>query len=467
MGYPLIRRAGFAAAISVLLTPLPAPLAAQRGAAAPTNVTVVGTGSSATVTWTPVERRGVTYRVLRADQVKETGVDITRPVEVAPVVDPKVEPGRTYFYQVIAVYPDGATTAAAPVGFTVPAPALGGEAIRAAQPIIRMAPRSPPPPTAVTGVAVTGTTASATVSWQPTTGAVSYTVTRSTPDGFAPKTFTGLTTVSWKDDGPGGIGFVVAGTYGYQVTAILPDGSSVSGQANWTRPNPTCAAPLPNQPMLTVLDPTGQGSSQFTQYGPLPNGGAFSWVGQKNSGIIAYRVERSVQGSNTWVLVGTTCGGGSVPIASSTTGTVTSARMVDSLLGAVPNTSYLYRLTALAANGEAGAATIPWTAPSLVVPRWLAATAAANTVTLKWRFEPPATNPPALPTAFRITAPYGLNVVSPGPCTGLAGCSRWLNAVPAGTHKFTVTALWALYGPNGPSGPVVARASADTTIVIP
>ena len=60
MRYPLIRRACLAAAIAALLTPLPAPLAAQRGASTPTNVTVVGTGSSATVTWTPVATRGVT-----------------------------------------------------------------------------------------------------------------------------------------------------------------------------------------------------------------------------------------------------------------------------------------------------------------------------------------------------------------------------------------------------------------------
>lgn len=467
MGDLLIHRAGLATAIAALLTPLPTPLAAQRGSAAPTNVTVVGTGSSATVTWTPVERRGVTYRVLRADQAREAGIDITRPVEVAPVVDPKVEPSRTYFYQVIAVYPDGTTTAAAPVGFTVPAPALGGEALRTAQPIARMAPRSPPPPTAVTGISVTGTTASATITWQPVTGAVSYTVTRSTPDGSAPRAFAGFTTAFWKDDGPGGIGFVIAGTYGYQVMAILPDGSSVSGQASWTRPNPTCAPPLPNQPMLTVLDPTGQGSSEFVTYGPLPNGGAFGWLGRKNSGIIAYRMERSVQGSNTWILVGTTCGGGPVPIASITQGTVTSGRVIDSLLVAVPNTSYLYRLTALAANGEAGAATIPWTAPSPVVLRWLGATVAGSSVTLKYRYEPPATNAPAPPTSFRIAAPYGLNQLSPGTCTGLAGCSLLLNAVPAGTHRFTVTAQWTLYGPNGPSGPVVARASADTTVVIP
>lgn len=124
MLHPPIRPAGLCAAAFALVTLLPAALVAQRGVPAPTNVIVVGSGASATVSWTPVASRGVTYRVLRGLDAAKPGADLGSPTARPSMVDPKVEPGATYFYQVIAVYDNGTTGAAAPVAFTVPAAAI-------------------------------------------------------------------------------------------------------------------------------------------------------------------------------------------------------------------------------------------------------------------------------------------------------------------------------------------------------
>lgn len=106
-----------AAAAAVLLLAVTSSLAAQKSPP-PTNVSVVGAGTSATVSWTPVAVRGVTYRVLRGLDAGKPGTDLTPPIASASLVDPRVTPGTTYFYQVIAVYGNGISAPAAPVAFT-------------------------------------------------------------------------------------------------------------------------------------------------------------------------------------------------------------------------------------------------------------------------------------------------------------------------------------------------------------
>ena len=145
----------------------------------------------------------------------------------------------------------------------------------------------------------------------------------------------------------------------------------------------------------------------------------------------------------------------------------------DALPGIVPNTTYLYRVTALAANGEAGQHTVTWTAPSPVVLHWLSAAATAGSVTLKWRYEPPTANAPAVPTGYKITAPYGLNRGYIYPCGALAGCTMVVTAVPPGTHTFSVAALWSLSTTgsvgqaSAPPGPTLATVRADTVVTVP
>ena len=233
-----------AAGISALA---PVRLAAQR-AVPPANVTVQLVGNAVTIGWTATSE-GVTYHVLRSPDMKSPGVEIVKPVyNITSVVDASAAPGNTYFYQVVAEATDG-SAAADPVQFTVPALIMAPNPRGAVtSPPLTMAPGGTPlrsplaTPTAVNGIMVNGTTASATVSWQPVTGAVSYSVTRNIPGSY-PAPFTGILTTTWTDTGPLGGGFTQAGTYQYVVAAVLSDGSSVSGQAAWTRPSPTCAPP--------------------------------------------------------------------------------------------------------------------------------------------------------------------------------------------------------------------------------
>ncbi len=398
-------------------------------------------------------------------------------------------PGTTYFYQVVAAYEvDGTTGAAAPVEFTMPAPLI------VAPPVARIRATagvtSPPPtlapagaasrsllatPTAVRGITVTGTIASATVTWQPVNGAVSYTVTRSTPTNQPLALFPGLTTTTWTDPGPQSLGFTSAGGYGYQVAALLGNGTTVSGQANWTRPNPTCAAPPPNTPMLAILTPT-----TFQPSGPFPNGAVLTWAkpyykaGQAD--VVAYLMERSVSGTNAWTVAATSCGG-AIPIALvQVTPTNSPLRFIDASGGIVPNTTYDYRLTAFAANGETGTRTTTWLAPNPPLLHWLPPTIVGSTVTLNLRYESPTANAPPVATKLQFTGPSGLNQTKVGPvCAVQSGCSVTFASVPTGTHPFTVTAQWWHGIPAGggvtqatlAGSTVVATTTSSTTITVP
>ena len=168
-------------------------------------------------------------------------------------------------------------------------------------------------------------------------------------------------------------------------------------------------------------------------------------------------MDRSVQGGGTWAFAGSSCDG-TIPPSSK------SAAVVVPIKGLSPGTTYLYKLTAYAANAEIGMSTIPWTAPNTSVIHWLTGTSNGSTVTLSFRYEPPVTNPPTSPSdRFHLTAPYGLNqIVADGnTCRGLAGCSVVLTGVPSGTHVFTATADWKV------NGVVVATIWAPTTAIVP
>jgi len=320
---------------------------------------------------------------------------------------------------------------------------------------------------AVTGITIAGSTASADVAWQPVTGALSYSIKRTTPDGNAPKTYAGVTATTWKDQGPLGIGFPVKGIYVYEVTATLGGGATVSGQASWTRPDPSCAAPPPSQPLLSILDPWGS-PPQVTSNGLLPSGASFSWQMVKNTPLVAFRMERSVQGSNAWALAATSCGG-VWPIGFGTNKySIPVANFFDGLGGVTPGTTYLYRVTALAATGEAGGNTISWTAPNPIVLRWLGATISGNTVTLRARYEQPSTNPPVPADLLSVSGLNGASQMPSGNCALLTGCTFVMTSVPSGAQRFTIRAEWTRFPVTTGGTPVVtATAAADTTIVVP
>ena len=206
--------------------------------------------------------------------------------------------------------------------------------------------------------------------------------------------------------------------------------------------------------MLAVLTP---GSATIDMV--FPGGVSLSWLPPfKNSPVVAFRVDRSLQGSNTWTQVATTCD-------PSVKKTASQYAVLDLGPGLAPNTTYSYRLMALAVNGEAGSTTVNWTSPNTSTLRWLSSSVAGNTVTLKYRYEPPTSNAPSPPySRYYLTAPYGLNQMVPAPgggCIALAGCTVIVNNVPSGTHVFTLTASWT----DGVT--TYAKITADTTVIVP
>jgi hypothetical protein len=423
----------------------PGLVTAQDRSSFPTEVKVTGDGTSATVTWTAVPFEGVTYRILRRAETEKVGVDRTKPVSVTSFVDSRLTGGLTYFYEVIAVFRDGTSASAEPVAYIAPIASVP-------EPVVIQ-------PTAVKEITVAGTTASALVSWQPVPGAVSYSIRRFNPNAMTVySTIPAIATTSSTDTGPKGMGFPLAGTYTYDVIAAMPTGMSVSGRATWTRPDATCDAPASGQPMLAALTP-----GAVTWIPKVPDLAGFQWTAGSN--IMAYRVERSLPDSKLWMLMGTSCDGSIEVIYPGYTFLDRSGK-ID------PNTTYLYKVTALAPNGEAGERTFTYTAPGTSVMRWLSATTSGNTVTMKFRYEPPLTNAPILPSDnFYVTSPYGLNqlvavgtgkpLLRESACMTAAGCSFVVNGVPSGTHVFTVTASWI-------SGPIVlAKISANTSVIIP
>ena len=86
-----------------------------------------------------------------------------------------------------------------------------------------------------TGLQVTGTAASATVTWEPVRGAVSYSVKRWKQDDLkcCNNTVEGLTRPGWADQGAAGEGFPQPGIYVFRVTAHV-EGARATAWINWT-----------------------------------------------------------------------------------------------------------------------------------------------------------------------------------------------------------------------------------------
>jgi hypothetical protein len=232
-------------------------------------------------------------------------------------------------------------------------------------------------------------------------------------------------------------------------------GPAVTGQAGWKRPDPVCDAPAATLVPLTILDPL----KNLTIESPNPAGPVLFWqAGWSRLGVpLALRIDRSVQGSGVWTYAASSCDG-TVPASG------LNAAMFDQIKGVKPNTTYQYKLTAIAATGEIGAGSTTWTSPNQSMMHWLSATAAGSTVTLKFRYEPPATNPPNVSmVVYHVTAPYGYDqALGRGiDCGGIAGCSLVATGVPSGTHIYTVSAEWKM------NNKVVYRISAPTTVVFP
>lgn len=184
-----------------------APLAAQE---APSNVAVAAGKGTVTVTWTGIRNREVTYRVLRALDQKARGEGLTRPLafDVTSFVDAALVAGTTYFYQVIAVYPDGREGASIAVQYPAPAVAVAPMPMVTRQGVVRSAPltQAPPFPLRAPAITATGQYNRVTISWQPVVtnvAPVTYEVRRARVDPATPGVATGYLAAvpSMKPDG--------------------------------------------------------------------------------------------------------------------------------------------------------------------------------------------------------------------------------------------------------------------------
>ncbi len=471
---------------------LPATLAAQKGGP-PTNVTAQVTANGVTIAWAPPRSGGAKFRIFRSPDPRSPGVEIvTKAIDPYSAFDPGVAPGTTYYYLVVADY--GVMTAAsAPVAVVVPAlrpvaPTLNRMAVGVAQNTKRLslapAPAPPPPPptaypvpTAVTGIKVNGTTAQATIDWRPVVwnphdAAVTYSIARAGPThGDPPTTIaTGLSnTTTYVDKGPQRGGFYLQGQYTYTIIATDAKGtSSVSGQATWTRPNPTCTL-VPGQSVLAIEAPGAGGS--IVSKGQFPTGAVIEW--DRGTFAIANLVERSVAGSNAWTVVGSTCG---TTHEIETWNQTWPTRFTDATPGIIPGTQYVYRLTAFDAIGNIGVTLYNWTAPNPAVVNILSAiwtkTATGTNVVVTWRYEPPQANPPSMIGTFwtvssEYSAPVELHVLG---CQNPGGCQTTFSNVPHGHHTFTIQGAWTFQSPLLRGGSIavqVATLSAFAVVSVP
>jgi len=85
----------------------------------PTGITFSGSGTSVTVAWTAA-LGAVGYRVLRSLSPTTAGTDITRPVATTSVADLYLTLGTAYYYQVVAMYPNGGQVASTIAAYTAP-----------------------------------------------------------------------------------------------------------------------------------------------------------------------------------------------------------------------------------------------------------------------------------------------------------------------------------------------------------
>lgn len=283
----------------VLAASAAGPGAAQESLP-PAKVTVQATGSAVTVAWAPVASKGISYRILRSPSAKERGRDLTTPITLASFVDAKVEPGMTYFYQVVAVYRDGTSAAAEPVGFTVPVglatttmlapvpltigvmlplqepPAAPSGTLTAEPTLVPLPPAvwlttfcNPiqtlpgPAPASFTGLGWK-TPPMFGVKWPAVPGAVAYVVERAvqgtnvvwtrvgstceSPSQFRDVSGGGAATMAFKDQS----GSIVSGTkYFYKVKAIGAAGETGWNYTSWTAPGP------PPQPQISIPNVSG------------------------------------------------------------------------------------------------------------------------------------------------------------------------------------------------------------------
>jgi hypothetical protein len=276
---------------------------------------------------------------------------------------------------------------------------------------------------------VTGTAASATVTWELVRGAMSYSVKRWKQDDVkcCNNSVEGLTRPAWIDQGSAGEGFPQAGIYVFEVTAQLgaTETPQTVGVMTWTSPAGAAAAPSPTivaagGPLSApgAIAPTSIGILA----GPAPHnvrvlpGGprihTLAW--DSLSGISGYSVFRN-----------NTATGGKWMLANQTP--LLAATFADTN---ILQPGAQYRVTALYADGRRGSTDFVYAnPPQLEVPTGFAAQKVApGQVRLSWQSV-------AFATGYRV---FGVGQPADGKLVN--GTELVLSGLADGAHEWKLSA---------------------------
>ena len=195
-----------------------------------------------------------------------------------------------------------------------------------------------------------------------------------------------------------------------------------------------------NPTLVTGLLPTS-----VSQSPPLP---IFHFA--PASAGLSYIVERAVDGTTTWSLVGSTCGGTPSYLGP---GLGTNYMFIDGSGGLVPSTPYVYKLTAYSPTGTTAWISFRWTPPaSMPVAVFTNLSHSGSTVSLTTQLYLSGS---LLPVQQLLTTTWGysglLPLANPAVCSRIQTggfhadlvCSTQL-AAPIGTWSVTVTTQWGL-----------------------
>jgi hypothetical protein len=251
-----------------------------------------------------------------------------------------------------------------------------------------------------------------------------------------------LTAANWNDSGLEG-GY----EYLYQITASYTDGRIGRTQAIVATPivwmvstSPSRNATMGSADGVLRLTPCGGKSGNqpapagLHSLGGTPAGGKLEW--EIVNGV-NYIVDRTPQGSETWTLVGSTCGGPS-PLKPRVD--VPTMMNVQDVVGGIQG-NVIYRVMAVGPKGQIGWNTVHWSPPCKgalnIVP-----TVTGSSVKLDWQFNESCTSGSLMavpvPNKFQVTSSFGYAGDFVGARTG----SVVVDGVPRGTHSFTFTGIW-------------------------
>lgn len=310
-----------------------------------------------------------------------------------------------------------------------------------------------PGPAPYNAKAVATSPTSAAVSWDAVSGARGYTVDRSrTDDATCCAAHSGLiTTPSWND------GALEAGKeYSFVITALYLDGRVGATEVVVATPMPALpsvrlprGAELSSAEGVLRLTPCGQKSSggpgpaAITPYIGSPAGARFSWVPVYGSGM-NYVVDRAPEGTTTWTLVGSTCGGPSPIVVASD-----NVFIQDFAGGVTVGGKYVYRILAVSANGAVGWNTYHFMAPcrNAPVPQ---VTVTGSTVVLRWSADnitPCSPDPVAEPDTYTLSTSFGFTKTKKAHYWN----SETLYGVPLGTHTVTMVGSYRTGGSTPPA----------------